>query len=247
MSYELKRVPVDFDWPLEMLWKGYHNPYQGQECPDCEIGYTDKYRSIEDRVRRIPYEHTDEALSQQDVKTLLEEGYLDDAIKAGVLSEAPDPYEVTRCFEIFGQTPLSPSTYFDFNPAIIVCLSKSRAERREEDIGVFCNRCDGETTIWPTEDIKQRANRWADEEKYDPPEGQGWQVWETRSWGSPVTPVFETPGELIDFLIQEGPVCTDDEVWSREAAHTFVHDEKYVPSALSDGTSLQTGVEALSS
>ncbi len=34
----------------------------------------------------------------------------------------------------------------------------------------------------------------------DPPEGSGWQMWETVSEGSPVSPVFETAEELARWL-----------------------------------------------
>lgn len=41
MSRNLKRVPLDFDWPLDKVWGGYKNPYSqlSAECPDCENGY----------------------------------------------------------------------------------------------------------------------------------------------------------------------------------------------------------------
>lgn len=41
MSRTLKRVPMDFSWPLHQVWGGYVNPYyeQSGECPDCENGY----------------------------------------------------------------------------------------------------------------------------------------------------------------------------------------------------------------
>ena len=33
----------------------------------------------------------------------------------------------------------------------------------------------------------------------DPPSGPGWQLWETTSAGSPVSPVFATPEELAEW------------------------------------------------
>jgi len=41
MSRNLKRVPINFDWPLHKIWSGYVNPYykQSTKCPDCENGY----------------------------------------------------------------------------------------------------------------------------------------------------------------------------------------------------------------
>jgi len=35
MGRELKRVALDFDWPLNKIWKGYVNPYY-KECESCK-------------------------------------------------------------------------------------------------------------------------------------------------------------------------------------------------------------------
>lgn len=39
MGREIKRVPLDFDWPLNEVWAGYLMPeaYAGKQCPDCGI------------------------------------------------------------------------------------------------------------------------------------------------------------------------------------------------------------------
>jgi hypothetical protein len=42
------------------------------------------------------------------------------------------------------------------------------------------------------------------EEQYDPPEGDGYQLWETVSEGSAITPVFATKDELADWLVFNG-------------------------------------------
>lgn len=56
---------------------------------------------------------------------------------------------------------------------------------------------------------------------YEPPVGEGWQVWETVSEGSPTTPVFATREELIEHLtlVGAGGVCGPV---SRQAAEKFV-------------------------
>ena len=35
MGRLLKRVPLDFDWPLNQIWKGYHHPYAMLDCKAC--------------------------------------------------------------------------------------------------------------------------------------------------------------------------------------------------------------------
>jgi len=40
VSRTLKRVPLDFSWPEQKVWKGYVNPYAklSKHCPDCAYG-----------------------------------------------------------------------------------------------------------------------------------------------------------------------------------------------------------------
>jgi hypothetical protein len=35
MGREIKRVALDFDWPLDEIWHGYLNPHyaESRECP----------------------------------------------------------------------------------------------------------------------------------------------------------------------------------------------------------------------
>lgn len=37
MGRELKRVALDFNWPLHRVWKGFINPHAGPpDCPECD-------------------------------------------------------------------------------------------------------------------------------------------------------------------------------------------------------------------
>lgn len=36
MARELKRVPLDFDWPLDKVWYGYLNSPCSGDCDDCK-------------------------------------------------------------------------------------------------------------------------------------------------------------------------------------------------------------------
>jgi hypothetical protein len=58
-------------------------------------------------------------------------------------------------------------------------------------------------------------------------EATWFQVWETVSEGTPVTPPFETKAELVDYLATHGDFWDQsrgDGAWSREAAEKFVGD-----------------------
>jgi hypothetical protein len=68
-------------------------------------------------------------------------------------------------------------------------------------------------------ELEAKIEAWV---KTEPPEGEGWQVWETVSEGSPVSPVFATADDLVRWLIHEGG-------YSYDAARSFVQ-QKWVPS-----------------
>ena len=103
----------------------------------------------------------------------------------------------------------------------------------------MCSRCDGEGGLWPTNEIKAACEDW---ENTEPPEGDGWQVWETVSEGSPVTPVFTTREGLIDYLVDRGDAWDQsrgDGGWKRENAQAFV-DDQWAPSLISTEGKLLT-------
>jgi hypothetical protein len=143
MGREIKRVALDFDWPLNKVWRGYLLPQA--RCPEC--------------------------------------GYLPDD------NGEPIPPETG---------PPKPD----------------------------CETCYGDTH----------------RPKEEPPGGEGWQVWETVSEGSPITPVFPTPEALVDHL------CAYGDGWSqkppsRQAAEAFVKSG-WVPSmVMVDGRCL-SGIDA---
>lgn len=67
-----------------------------------------------------------------------------------------------------------------------------------EDWGV-CRTCGGDA-IDPA--VKEAYKAW---EPVNPPSGEGWQIWETVSEGSPITPVFATAEELADWCVEHQP------------------------------------------
>lgn len=85
---------------------------------------------------------------------------------------------------------------------------------------------------------------WTDEE------ATWFQVWETVSEGSPITPPFATKAELVEYLVRSGDFWRQAEGrggYSREAATAFVEDE-WAPSMVlmkrPDGsTEITMGIE----
>lgn len=51
MSREIRRVPLDFDWPLNKVWGGYQPPKhlrEGNKCSDCKNGYSPQAQHLYD-------------------------------------------------------------------------------------------------------------------------------------------------------------------------------------------------------
>lgn len=76
----------------------------------------------------------------------------------------------------------------------------------------------------------------ADKDAFDPPKGDGWQVWETVSEGSPVSPVFATSEELTQWMIKEG--------YAEAGVRKFI-EIGWSPSFVMFNRSLKSGVDAL--
>ena len=68
------------------------------------------------------------------------------------------------------------------------------------------------------------------------------QVYETVSEGTPVTPAFLTKKELIKYLIDYGTFW-DDKGYTREQAEAFV-DDGWVPSGMMDRGKMYFGIES---
>lgn len=110
----------------------------------------------------------------------------------------------------------------------------TKAECKRRGVSPTCGRCGGSGQIWSSRGAKKRYEGW---EPIPPPTGDWWQVWETVSEGSPVTPAFATRDELIDYLVINGDHWDQkrgDGGWSRKNAESFVAAE-WAPSLIAVG------------
>jgi hypothetical protein len=81
-------------------------------------------------------------------------------------------------------------------------------------IALTCPECDGHGDI-ATPELREEREAW---EMPDPPEGPGYQLWQTVSEGGPVSPVFESLELLADWLASHHSVATQTyapEEWMR--------------------------------
>lgn len=71
----------------------------------------------------------------------------------------------------------------------------ARCER--EGFEERCPTCQGHATLEAYPGQRAEAEAW---EQVDPPTGEGWQLWETTTEGSPMSPVFVTAEELAGWM-----------------------------------------------
>lgn len=76
----------------------------------------------------------------------------------------------------------------------------------------------------PPDEDYYRKRKWTAEE------ATHYQMYETVSEGTPVTPVFATKEELVDYLVENGTFW-DDRGWDRKATESFVERE-WAPSMI---------------
>lgn len=219
MGRLLKRVPTHFNWPLKKVWEGYINPYRGKKCTNCERGYNEATQKLFDewygwdkcewvqnpfrssaRYNKLAWNHN---LTQEDVDALLEEDRLMDFTHTWTRGEGwkkkNPPYIPT--VEEVNNWSLQGMGHDAINCHICV---KARAQR--EGVYGLCSVCNGECVIYESEEAKQKYEDW---KEYEPPVGEGYQLWENTSEGSPSSPVFDNAEDLANWCAENTTIFAD--------------------------------------
>jgi hypothetical protein len=249
MGRELKRVLLNFSWPEHQVWKGYLNPYYSQHCKSCNgSGLNSATNKLKDewysldktewtnlgngkRYNNLAWQYH---LTEIEVKALLDAERLWDFTRIPINEEQrkivqqkiknggnswlpynngyiPTPEEVNEwAINGFGHDSLNSW----------ICV-KARAKH----LGIYgtCKYCKGEGEIWQSEEIKKLHEEW---KEFEPPEGDGYQLWETTTEGSPISPVFPTLKELCNWCENNastfGSNKTTSEKWYEMLNDDFV-------------------------
>lgn len=252
MGRELKRVSLDFDWPINEKWEGYINPHRGDECPSCDAGYNKATQKLHDEWygynacewAQNPYRKSgrynkkawNNNLTQDDVDALIKEDRLWDLTRVPINDEQREV--VRKKIEDGGNSWLPYSNGHHptaeevndwnlkgFGHDSLNCYICIKARAIREGIYGLCERCDGELVVYRDEEHERLYDEW---EPTDPPKGPGYQMWENTSEGSPQTPVFETLKELCVWCEEEGAsvfgknTATKEE-WFRMLSDDNVH------------------------
>ena len=257
MGRKLMRVPLDFDWAMQQIWKGYVNPYKSVPCKPCEgrgdspeyhrlskewyglapfspvahgsVLFTEDHPIIQALAKRhTEYDGTNNYrfmnecrrlrycfnsswchhLNQADVVALVKEDRLRD-----FKGRVPTAQEVND----WSLTGLGHDTRNHW-----VCV-RARAVR-EGGTEEHCRFCRGTGEFWSSDEIQRLHEEWL---RQDPPTGPGFQLWETTSEGSPVSPVFSSLEDLCVWCESSattfGSAKATKEEWKEMFEADFVH------------------------
>lgn len=129
-------------------------------------------------------------LAQEDVDVLIASGRLMDFTHTWTRETGWQPKE----------PPVHPTaaevnewslTGFGHDSTNAYIVAKAHCER--EGVSATCDACQGHGSFEAYEGQRAEAEAW---EPTEPPTGDGWQLWQTVSEGSPISPVFAAPEDL---------------------------------------------------
>lgn len=106
-------------------------------------------------------------------------------------------------------------------------VMKARLAREGEPD--MCARCEGHGSLETYPGQRADADAW---ERTEPPTGEGWQMWQTVS-DAPLSPVFATAEELIEWMTTPAAEWGASGPWSRENAEAFVRGPGWAPTFVS--------------
>lgn len=290
MGREIRRVPLDFDWPQNKIWEGFLTPdrFDEADCPDCKNGYSPQAQNLHDLwygylpfnpastgstpwrhdspgVRALAERHVAQApdyygsgetaivregqrlaslwngqwchhLSQEDVDALVAAGRLHDLTHTWSREKGWQPKQpaVTPTAAQVNEWSLTGLSHDGINAHVVI---EARCQR--EGVETRCPTCKGHGSIEKYEGQRAEAEAW---EPTDPPKGDGWQLWETVTEGSPISPVFATADGLAGWM-------SDPERGDRwvpgDVARKFIDDGWAPTGVVTPGRGYSSGVEAV--
>lgn len=223
MGREVKRVSLEFDWPLNERWEGYVNPHY-RRCPDCDgKGLAPHGRYLEDVARMITL-----GGSYPDGHPAMRRGR----------DSAPGPEWAALSGALAGRAPRPPFGH-DSCDQWGVAKALCEAAGLDEKWG-WCSACEGEG-IDP--EARDAYEAW---ERTEPPAGDGWQMWETTSEGSPISPVFKSPEALAQWLADNNASAFGSQGATYEQWLSMIR-VGWAPSAVAVDGRLTSGVDAAGS
>lgn len=283
MGRVVKRVRLDFDWPLNTIWQGYVMPaeLQAAPCRTCDrTGLNPATKALSDDwydFARTGRRWCDK-LTQDEVDHLAHEGrlwrlthvflerptrpmareemlafiarnhpsadpvdFLARALENGMIERDGAEYRQLRGWvrRPGAANPTAHQVNTEFARGLFGHdgINQGLMVRyRAQKLGIWglCETCGGKGIVFRDEGHREAHDAW---EPQDPPAGPGWQVWETMSEGSPISPVFADPERLVDWLCGGG--------YPEDAARRFVFETGWAPTFVLSGREVREDIEGL--
>lgn len=182
MGRKVYRVALDFSAPQDEVWPGFLNPHY-KKCEACKgTSYTEAYEALQTVVRRLMLAGSDSLTPGKPLHPYLREMGITAVGDLHILTTG-----------LAGRAPWYPGFGHDSSDTWSATKKIIVAAGLPETWGV-CASCEG-SGIDPS--VKAAYDAWTPTE---PPSGPGWQMWETTTEGSPISPVFDTPEALARWL-----------------------------------------------
>lgn len=237
MGRDIKRVPLNFDWPIDKTWHGYLMPddLREDQCPECGgDGYSREAKAVADTFYPHQISWTDRAradalawhdkIGQKEVDYLLKKGRLRTWVPGEngergswvtLPRSAAEVNEAQRRGALDGHDGINRGLLIQF-----------RCKR----LGIphLCSLCKGHGLVENYPGQRAQADTW---EPAEPPTGEGWQVWETVSEGSPISPVFADREALIQWLMSPAYTWGTSRPLTRSQAEAFT-ESAWAPSGV---------------
>lgn len=216
MGREMRRVPLDFDWPRGKIWEGYLNPHN-RKCEVCKgYGDTASSRFLMDWLRILPVAAEESIMGTPE--------HLAHYRTTGRIY--PHPY--------LQASPMDVGSAEDLGDQLIELVEGLCEEKLKHRPGGFqsgitwriyrrllelaglpenwgeCQGCAGRG-IHP--DVLKEHDAW---KPFEHPEGPGFQLWCTTGEGMPVSPVFPTAEGLAEWCEDGATIFGTSEYISKE-------------------------------
>lgn len=251
----LKRVSLDFKWPLNEVWKGYINPIQPKTCLDCTgNGRSPQVQFLYDKwygFHRYEWVWCDGTqthrwnkaawchnVDEQDIQVLLgydrlwdftrvprnaeQQAVVEKKVAEGGNSWLPYNNGYIPTPEEVNEWSRNSLGHDGINASLVVC-----AKAKKLNYPLDCEKCAGEGILWKSSEQKAEHEAW---EAYEPPAGEGYQLWETTSEGSPQSPVFASLDRLCNWCELHATTFGDFRVtageWHKMLSEDFVHHQE---------------------
>lgn len=210
---------------------------QCERSPDFYGTHYAAIRSNAKRLCRLWNNQWSHHLDKEDIAALLASGRLMDLTHTWTPEEGwkpkfppyvPSPREVNEwSIQGMGHGSINSGT----------CI---RAKCERLGVPCYCAACEGEGEIWPSPEAKAAYEAW---EKIEPPSGNGYQIWETVSEGSPISPVFSTPEDLARHMASTRWGADDGTPYETWLA--FISGPGWAPSMIGGPSGLVNGVRGV--